>query len=358
MSDADDDDKQFEPTQKKLEDARSKGEIAKSNDLTTAASYLGIFIVLAFFGEKSATEVGSVLMALLDRSSELSELLSDTSPTPLAGSVFSLLGPLLLAWFAIPFALSVLSLVGQRAFIVSPTKIVPKLSRISMVAGFKNKFGRQGIFEFVKSFCKLLIYCLVLGIFLRNQMHLIIGSITLSPNIIAGQLGHLLVSLMTIVIIIATLIGVIDYIWQRAEHIRKNRMSRKEMQDEFKNAEGDPHMKQLRRQKAAALSMSQIRVEVPKADVIVVNPTHYAVALQWNRKSLGAPICLAKGVDALAATIREVAIENAIPIYSDPPTARALHATVDIGCEISPDFYAVVAAAIRFAEAIRQKANN
>ena len=159
-----------------------------------------------------------------------------------------------------------------------------------------------------------------------------------------------------LVALIAAVIGAIDYLWQRAEHLRRNRMSRKELMDEMKQSEGDPHMKSQRRQRGVEIATKQMVADTAKADVVIVNPTHYAVALQWKRESRRPPVCLAKGVDEVAARIREVAMEHGVPIHSDPPTARALHATIDIGQEIHPDHYKSVAAAIRFAEKMRQKA--
>jgi flagellar biosynthetic protein FlhB len=138
--------------------------------------------------------------------------------------------------------------------------------------------------------------------------------------------------------------------------MRKHRMSHKEMRDEHKQMEGDPHMKQERRQRAIDIAMNKMLADVPDADVVVVNPTHYAVALKWDRKRGTAPKCVAKGVDEVAAKIREIAAENGVALHSDPPTARAIHASVEVGDEIRPEHYRAVAAAIRFAEALRKKA--
>ena len=125
--------------------------------------------------------------------------------------------------------------------------------------------------------------------------------------------------------------------------------------DEAKASEGDPHVKQQRRQKGYEIAMNQMLADVPKADVVVVNPTHYAVALKWSRLPGEAPVCVAKGVDEIAAQIREVAMEAGVPIHRDPPTARAIHATVRIGEEIRPEHYQAIAAAIRFAEKMRAR---
>jgi len=130
-------------------------------------------------------------------------------------------------------------------------------------------------------------------------------------------------------------------------------MSRQEMVDESKESEGDPHLKQERRQRAQANATSQMMSDIPDADVVVVNPTHYAVVLKWNRLPGAAPICVAKGVDKIADQIRKIANENGVPIHSDPPTARTLHSIVQIGAEVPPELYAAVAAAIRFSEKMK-----
>jgi flagellar biosynthetic protein FlhB len=173
---------------------------------------------------------------------------------------------------------------------------------------------------------------------------------------IAVLLVRLGLEFLFLVAVVSGAIGIIDALWQHAEHLRKNRMSRKEVMDEHKEAEGDPHMKQQRRQRAQEIAMSQMMADVQEADVVIVNPTHYAVALKWSRKRGTAPECVAKGVDEVAASIRRIAAENGVPVHSDPPTARALHATVGIGEEISEELYAPVAAAIRFAEQMRKRA--
>ena len=355
---SDDSEKQYEPTQKKLDDARKRGEIAKSTDLITASAYVGFTISLAMFGATSAIAAGSALMILLAEADDLANTAFADTGHPLIRTVLIEMSQGLAPWFLIPAACAVLAVTAQRAWIFAPTKIAPKLDRVSPISGFKNKFGRQGLFEFIKSAIKLTIYCVVLGFFLSGQSETITGSLHLQPALIMTALGWMLVQLMMIVVVISAALGAIDFIFQRAEHIRKNKMSRKEMTEEQKQAEGDPMMKQQRRQRAQEIAMNKMLSDVPSANVVVVNPTHYAVALSWDQSSGRAPICVAKGVDEIAARIREQAHEHAVPIHSDPPTARALHASTEIGQEIAPEHYRPVAAAIRFAEQIRQKARN
>ena len=355
MSDDDQSDKQYEASQKKLDDARKKGEIAKSNDLITAAAYAGLLLALVAFGSGPFLQAATGLRGLLDHADRLSALALDGGVQPVMGGILLPVVTAMAAWFALPIGLAVLAILAQRAFVVAPSKIAPKLSRISPITGAKNKFGRQGLFEFAKSLAKLTLYSLVLGLYLTSQKEQILTSVTLSPGQVLAELGRVVTRLLAIVLAIATGLGVLDYLFQYAEHQRKNRMSRKEMTDEMKSSEGDPTMKQRRRQKGIDLAMNQMLKDVPEASVIVVNPTHYAVALKWAAVAGTAPVCVAKGTDEIAARIREVATEHGIPIHSDPPTARALFATTDIGHEIAPDHYRAVAAAIRFAEDMRRR---
>ncbi len=357
MSSQDDDsDKSFDATPQKLQKAREKGEVVKSNDLSAVAAYAGLTVALLVVGRFSAVHLGSVLMVLIEQSPRLSPaLVHGSAAGPLAGilnGVAVSAGALLV----VPAVVVLLNLLAQRALVFAPSKLQPKLSRISIPANAKNKFGRGGLFEFSKSFVKLVIYGTCLAVFLKANLSQILSAAASPPEASILLMMNLLFRFLFIVVAVALAIGVIDYLWQYAEHMRKNRMSRKELQDETKDSEGDPHVKQQRRQRAQEIASTQMLADVPKADVVIVNPTHYAVALKWSRNPGTAPACVAKGVDEVAATIRETAIEAGVPIHSDPPTARALHATVEIGQEIPEEFYRPVAAAIRFAEAMRKRA--
>ena len=354
--DGGDDDKQYDPSQKKLDDARKKGEFPKSTDLTTAAAYGGLVLAVVSIGSASLIGTGNILETLLDQADEMAGVTASRAPQPILGGLLVAVAVKMLPWFALPAVFAMLSIAAQQAFVIAPSRIEPKLSRISPIAGAKNKFGRQGLFEFAKSFAKLVLYGTVLGIYLWSQRDRMVGAMSMSPGMVTVVLGRMVLTLMLIVVGIATALGVIDLLWQRAEHLRKHRMSRKELLDENKESDGDPAMKQQRRQKAIELAMNKMLADVPEASVVIVNPTHYAVALKWSGGAGTAPTCLAKGVDEIAARIREVAAENGVPVHADPPTARTLFATVEIGQEIAPDHYQAVAAAIRFAQAMREKA--
>lgn len=357
MSGQDEDtEKSHEPTQRKLDEARKKGEIAKSADVSVAASYAGLLLTLSSFGAASAILLGQNLMVLLDQPDELAKLMFGGASAPVVGGLLAAVLAATAVWFAGPAVAVVLSLVAQRAFLFAPSKLELKLSRLNPIQNAKNKFGRSGLFEFFKSFAKLLIYSICLGFFLTSKRDVILGAMNAGPLGVAPLLGQLCVGFMVLVLTVSIAIGAIDYLWQYHEHMRRHMMSRKDLTDEAKDTEGDPQMKQKRRQKAQQIAMSQMMSAVPNADVVIVNPTHFAVALKWTKKRGEAPVCVAKGVDSIALKIRETAHGAAVPVHSDPPTARALFATVEIGQEISPDHYKAVAAAIRFAEAMRKRA--
>lgn len=357
MSQGDDNtDKQHEPTQKKLDDARKKGEIPRSSDLSVAAGYGGLLICALTAGAGSVQALGDAMIVMIDQPARLAALVFDGDPRATLGGLAGSVTRGAVAWFLLP-ALAVLGvLIAQRGFTFVPSKLQFKRSRISPISNAKNKYGRAGLFEFAKSFTKLVVYSAVLGLFLKARLPELALAPMGDPTYAVQLLTRVAVDFIFVAFLIALSIGGIDFLWQRSEHLRKNRMSDKEMRDEHKEAEGDPHMKQHRRSRAQEIALNQMMAEVPKADVVIVNPTHFAVALTWSRKRGEAPVCVAKGMDEVALRIRETAQAAGVPIHPDPPTARALHATTALGAEIAPEHYRPVAAAIRFAETMRKRA--
>lgn len=356
MSEEDEnDDKEHEASPQKLEEARKKGDIPRATDLLGAAAQGGLLLALAVAGAWVVQQTGSAGMVLLDQADRFGGLLTTGASAPLAGILLAFVGPPLLLML-IPAVLVLAVIIATRGLVFAPEKLMPKLSRISPIATAKHKFGPDGLMEFAKSTLKLVLVSVILYAFLAARLPEVLGSIYLSPGMSAALLGRLTIDFLVIVFVIALVLGGVDFLWQIHRHHQRNRMSRKEMLDEFKANEGDPHLKSARRQRAQEVATNRMLTDVAKADVVVVNPTHYAVALRWDRTKRGAPICVAKGVDEIALRIRERAAEHGIPIHRDPPTARAMHASVEIGQEIRPEHYRAVAAAIRFADSMRKRA--
>ncbi|MBZ8117543.1 flagellar type III secretion system protein FlhB [Roseovarius sp. LXJ103] len=357
MSGQDDDaDKTHEPTQHKLDEARKKGELVRSADVTTAAAYLGFLITGVVAGTQSVTSISNSMMVLFDQSDNLAPLIFGGHATATIGGLLGALALGLLVWFVLPGAMAMLAVLAQRSLVFAPTKLAFKASRINPIENAKNKYGLSGLFEFGKSLLKLLVYSVVLGVYLKVRLPEMAGSLHAEPRGIGALMAQVLVEFMIVVCIIAFSIGALDYMWQRFDHFRKNRMSHKDLRDEAKQQEGDPYMKQERRARATQIASEQMMAEVPKADVVIMNPTHFAVALKWSRAPGAAPECVAKGMDHIALAIRDLAMEHGVPVRQDPPTARALYSATEIGQEINPDHYRAVAAAIRFAETMRRRA--
>ncbi len=347
--------KTLDPTPQRLQRARRDGDVAKSADLQTAAGYLGLLLAVLLTGGAVALGVAEPIFAFIAQPDVMVGVLLGPGGR---GVAFDLIMSSLFA--AAPFLLaplfgSILAVVVQKAVVFAPKKLTPKLSRLNPIKNAAQKFGPSGLFEFLKSIVKLLSIGVVLALIIAYRHDGFEGLITLDARQMVGLLADEAVTLLIASVLIVGAIAFVDYFWQQHQHRKKLRMSLQEVKDEMKDTEGDPHMKSARRARARDIAGNRSLEDVPSADVVIVNPTHYAVALKWSRQPGAAPICVSKGVDLMAARIREIAEENGVPIHSDPPTARALYAAVEIGDEIEPEHYQAVAVAIRFADAMRRR---
>ena len=229
----------------------------------------------------------------------------------------------------------------------SGEQLKPKFSKISPAAGFKRLFGKQAVANFLKGLFKLIALGAVMMAVLWPERHRLESFLMFDPSAIMGVTTSLTVQLMGAVVAMLAAVAIADYFFQYRSWFQRQKMSLQEIKEEFKQSEGDPHIKgkirQLRQQRAKKRMMAA----VPKASVIITNPTHYSVALSYER-GMTAPICVAKGVDNLAFKIREIAREHDIPIVENVPLARALYATVDIDREIPTEHYHAVAEVIGY----------
>ena len=336
-------DKPYEASQKKLDDARNKGEIARSSEANSALVMVGMLFWL------------SILIPYgLDQS--LWNIARMWSPDD--QSQINLL-PAWFGFFSIIVSLGILPLLiivfvtVQRGWTFNFDKLQPKISRISIIKNAKQKFGSNGVFEFSKSLIKLITFSLIFAVFVSMVAEEVITAALLDIKISSILGWKLFQGLFALCTMLFVLIGFIDFIWQKRRHLEQNKMSHQELKEEVKEDQGDPYFRQSRKQQAQSIAMNTMLTDARDADVIIANPTHYSVALKWVRLPGSAPICVAKGVDHIALLIRTIASDANIPIHEDVPTARALYASVDVGDEIPPQHYAAVATAIRFAENAR-----
>jgi flagellar biosynthetic protein FlhB len=273
--------------------------------------------------------------------------------TAVGGHILGATLPPLVPFLLIPAATALLSVVAQQALVFAPTKLKPQLSRISPIKGAKNKFGRNGLFEFAKSFAKLCIFSAILFLYLWARLPELLMSIAATPGQVTVYMLTLCLGFLAMVLAVAAALGVVDLLWQRAEHLHRNRMSHREMRDEHKQMEGDPYIKQQRRQRATEIATNRMLADVPEADVVIVNPTHYAVALRYDQEGMRAPRVVAKGADLIAAEIRERARAANVPLFSAPPLARALYFTTRLDQEIPAGLYVAVAHVLAYVYQLR-----
>ncbi|WP_407118470.1 flagellar biosynthesis protein FlhB [Bradyrhizobium sp. LMG 9283] len=334
-----------DPTQKRLDDALERGDVAKSQEINTWFMMAGGTLVVSTFS-------GSVGSGLL---TPMRNLLANSWMIKTDGKALLALTQQIefavLAAIGVPLLMLVLAAIAgnmlQHRLVWSAESLKPKFNKISPGAGFKRIFGKQAAANFLKGIGKLVLLGVVMTMILWPERHRMEAMVRLDPAAMLGASTSMTIHLLGAVVAALAIVAIADYFFQYRSWFQRQKMSLQEIKEEFKQSEGDPHIKgkirQLRQQRAKKRMMAA----VPKASVIITNPTHYSVALSYER-GMTAPICVAKGVDNLAFKIREIAREHDIPIVENVPLARALYATVDIDQEIPTEHYHAVAEVIGY----------
>ena len=334
-------------TPKRKKDARDKGNLAKSTDFS-AVFMLGMSTVaLALFGFTALERAGELVTEALDWSlrgdpvdpGEAMNLI------PQAGlSYVRMTAPVI----AIIFAAALVSQLMQVGLLLAPKVLQPSLSKISPMKGAKRIFGLSGVFKAGLDILKVVVVVgvSIIAINLYKERVAVLPHLDLMQAVksIADMMLWITIKLLAVLL----LIGLLDLWYQRWKHTRDLRMSKQEVKDERRSADGDPKVKQKRMQMAQQIAMQRIGASVPKADVIVTNPEHYSIAIRYDQETMAAPIVVAKGVDALAFRIRQIALMHDIPIVERPPLARGLYREVEIGHPIPVDFYEAVAEVLAY----------
>ncbi|MCF6274140.1 MAG: flagellar type III secretion system protein FlhB [Robiginitomaculum sp.] len=347
--------KTLDASEQKLRKAREKGDIPISTEFNTVLLYIGIGLTIISLGSIVAQGVLVVLLGMFEHPEWTAQGFLGDDKSPIPGFVLRSLGQSLFPFFALPALLVILSLIPQKAIVFSPSKIKPKLSKLSPIANAKKKYGPGGLGEFLKSFAKLCLIAVAASLFLYREFTILPTYSGLHANSLLELLAQKSLLLLLYIIIGTAFIAAIDMPAKWLSHQKKMRMTLQEAKDERKESEGDPYQKQRRRQKAEEIAKTTMLQDVTNASVVIVNPEHYAVALKWDRSSGEAPQCVAKGVDNMAFRIRERAQLAGVAIYENPPTARALYAQTKIGEIIPLEHYAAVAAAIHYADQFENK---
>lgn len=354
MADEDRDSKTEDPTQKRLDDAIDKGDVAKSQEVNTWFVIAGSTLLLSSFSGSIGTGIENPMRNLMMNAHQirvdgpgLLQLVGN-----IEGVVFSALGlPLLLLVIA-----GVASNLVQHRLVWSTEPIVPKFSKISPMSGAQRLFGKQAAANFFKGLFKLIALGTVMMVVLWPERHRIDAMVRFDPVAILDVTKTISTQLMGTVVAMLAVVATLDYLFQYRQWFERQKMSLQEIKEEYKQSEGDPHIKGRLKQLRYARAKKRMMAAVPTASVIITNPTHYAVALKYER-GMPAPICVAKGIDMIALKIREIAGENNVPIVENVPLARALHASVEIDDEIPVEHYHAVAEVIGYVMKLKRGIN-
>lgn len=341
-----------EPSQKKLEDAHKKGDVAKSQEVNSWFLMIAATIVLIVFSKDMSATLALKLKLIMSQAHALpvsGEGLR-TNLNSLYVVVVGALGLPLLIFMAAGLAGNLV----QHKPLLSLEPITPKFSKVSPLAGFKRLFSKTSLVNFAKSIAKLFIVSAVIFVIVWPNADKLDAIIGLDPMALMDVTHEMSVQVMIGVVAVFTVIAALDFAWQKHTWWEKQRMTIKEVRDEYKQMEGDPQVRAKLRQVRIERGRQRMMQNVPRAAVVITNPTHYSIALEYE-PGMAAPICVAKGVDSVAFKIREIAKENHIPIVENAPLARALHAGVELEQEIPGEHYKAVAEVIGYVMRLRKK---
>lgn len=340
------DDKTQEPTDKKLEDARKRGDVPMAPEMRHAAMFVAALVVMGGLGTYTIQQCGNLFVRLWGGADDFR--MEPDGAQNFATGLFAAVGTALMPILAALFGFALLGGVLQGRPMIAWSRIKPKWNKLNPMTGAKRMFGKHALVEFAKTFAKL---CLVAGIAAAiawphaATIDRLVGADLVDASSAASDIVHAM--LRPIAMLVGAL-ALFDFVWQRMSYLKRMRMSLQEVKDEYKESEGDPKIKGKIRQLQMQRARSRMMSNVPKASVVITNPTHYAIALQYDHGAMAAPVVVAKGVDAIALKIREIATEHNIPLVENRPLARALYASADLDKPIPVEHYAAVAEVISY----------
>lgn len=334
-------------TQKKLEDARKEGKVAKSKELTAAFDLIILFLVLKIFISYVGENLIGIFTYIYGR---IAEFVSVNEAGLTSVAVSSLMMDLILKFLLIvlPFFLcgvviTLLVSVIQVGWKVSTKPMQPQLSKFNPINGFKRIFSKESLFNLVMAIVKIALIIYIAYTSIRNEANDLFILYEIPLNQAISLIGSIIIDTGLKISLVYLVVGIADYVYQKHKFKEDMKMTKQEVKDEYKNTEGDPKVKGQQRRRMQEASQRRMMQSVPEADVVITNPTHFAAALKYDAEVSRAPVLLAKGEDYLAQKIKEVARENHIEIVENKPLARMLYHNVEVGAEIPPELYQAVA---------------
>jgi flagellar biosynthetic protein FlhB len=338
-------DKTEAPTSRRLEEAREKGQVVKSQDLVGAIDLVAALVLLATLGGGIIRAFAQVMRRSLDSGYE--QIRIDTVGPLLRAIVLELLvgaGPVIGGLLVI----SVLAHLVQTGLLWTTEPLIPNLDRLNPINGIKRLFGARGGAKTVVNSLKLVAVLWTAWSYIEGAATKVVSMPSLTAAGTLQETGHMAVDLASRLLVMLLVIGIIDFMYMKWQHNRDLRMTMQEVKDERRSMDGDPQIKGRRLRMMRELAVQRINADVPRAAVVLTNPTHYSVAIEYDTQTMKAPRVIAKGVDFVAMRIRHVAMLHSVPIVERPPLARTLYASVEVGQEISPQYYEAVAEVLAY----------
>ena len=353
-----DGEKSEEPTAKKLEDARKKGLVMRSTEVVTAATLLVFFLMLkvfvGFIGNRFISSFHKTLGSIGDYTSE--PFNTNMARTIIRSSLWDIVVaafPMMIAGFVV----TIVSILFQVKWKVTTEPLKPKFDKFNPVSGMKRLFSKDKIMDLLKSTAKVIILAYVVYSYLKDQWPLIFKMYSYTLPQAIAVIGDTVISVGIRISLFFAAIAVFDLFYQKWKFHQDMMMSKQEVKDEYKNSEGDPKIKSQQRQRMQQASQRRMMQDLPNADVVITNPTHLAVAIRYDKEAHEAPVVVAKGADYLAQKIKDVARANAVEIVENKPLARMLYHNVEIGAEIPPELYQMVAEVLAYVYSLQGRVN-
>ncbi|MFN4095628.1 MAG: flagellar biosynthesis protein FlhB [Sphingomonas sp.] len=342
----DKDSKTFAPSQKRIDDARKKGDVPMAPEMRQAAMFAGLVVVTGGLGAHAISNLAGSLARIWGRADSF--LFEPQGAQAFGGFILGEIAAGILPLLGALFGFALLGGLMSGRPMISFSRIAPKWSKINPVSGFGRMFGMRGLVEFAKTLAKLCAVAGIGGLILWPFLPGFEKMVGIGPGTIIDLAQTMVWNVLVIVVVLVAAIAGFDFVYQRHSWTKKKMMSLKDMKDEHKEQEGDPKIKGKMRQIGMQRSRKRMMQAVPSATVVITNPTHFAIALRYDHGSMGAPVVVAKGVDAIALKIREIATDNGVPLVENRPLARALYASAEIDHPIPLEHYQAVAEVISY----------
>lgn len=346
-----------EPTAKKLRDARRKGQVAQSKDFNSAVSLMGVFMVFSLISGYYVTNIKSFLLNTFDlipgmnpdfyTENEVGQLFSHALQTILVVSL-----PLL----AVALVLGVAVSIAQVGLLLTPEPLQPKFSKLNPLKGLKNMFSSRALVELAKSISKAVLILWIAVSYIMGRLDELTSAVFMEIGQMSSMLWDIIYNVVIRCGILLLIIAVFDYEFKRRKNKKELMMSKYEVKQEYKQSEGDPQLKAKIKEKQRAMTMSRMMSQVPQADVIITNPTHYAIAIKYDADVSSAPIVIAKGQDLVALNIKKIAGEHDIPMVENVELAQAMYFGLEVGDEIPAAMYEAVAEVLAYVYSIKNPA--